>query len=74
MKILLYKKQSKINKHHISNNCKDKLNKPDKENKLKKIKYKKNNYRGRESFMNNLKLRLKSKIIKMERSSKMDIL
>jgi hypothetical protein len=74
MRILLYKKQSKINKHNISNNCKDKSNKPDKENKLKKIKYKRSNYRGRGSFMINLKLRLKSKIIKMERSSKMDIL
>lgn len=74
MRILPHKKQNNKSKCHIVNNYKGKWNKQKEESSKKNKKFKKSRWRGRGSFMNNFKSKLKWKTIKIRLIIKMGIL
>lgn len=65
MRILQQKERSNKNKCHIVNNYKGKWKKQKEENNKRNKKFKKSRWRGRESFINNFKLKLKLKTTKI---------
>ncbi len=65
MRILRHKERSNKNKCHIVNNYKGKWKKQKEENNKRNKKFKKSRWRGRESFINNFKLKLKLKTTKI---------